>query len=169
MVWESTNIMVEDFWPASLNSFGGIFSLCWLLKDFPTKVSRKVFCWINMPLYNKNNTRQFNTTHTALSAELLMIQTAKLGQHSCAGATVPPRRGKTLFRVAQVRKWLKNMWEEMTWRLEDVDWFPALRSGQEHFQQKTFNEVGNRSRPRSPSTFAGESLRWATNRRDTIS
>lgn len=67
-----------------------------------------------MPLYNKNNTRQFNTTHTALSAELLMIQTAKLGQHSCAGAAVPPRRGKTLFRVAQVRKWLKNMWEEMT-------------------------------------------------------
>lgn len=169
MVWESTNIMVEDFWAAPLNSSRGIFSFWWLLEDLPTKGTSKVFCWINMQLHNKNNTRQFNTTHTGPSAELVMIQTAKLGQHSCAGAAVPPRRGKTMFRVAQIRKWLNSLWEEMIWRLEDLDWSPAVRHGQEHFQQKTFNEVANKSTPRSPSTFADESLRWATNRRDPFS
>lgn len=147
-VWESTNIMVGDIWGASFNSSGGIFSFCWLLKDFPTKGTGKVFCWINMPLHNKNNTRQSNTTPTGLSAELVMIQSPRLGQHSCAGTAVPARRGKTMFRVAQVRKWLNNVWEEMTWRPEDLDLFPALGYGQEHLQQKTFNEVGNRSRPR---------------------
>lgn len=109
IIYMKKHLMMEDFWAASLNSSSGILSFCWLLKDFPSKGTSKVFCWINMILHNKNNTRQFHTTHTGLSAELVMIQTAKVRQHSCAGAAVPLRRGKTMFRVAQVKKWSNSV------------------------------------------------------------
>lgn len=95
-----------------------------------------------MLLHNKNNTKQFNTTHTGLSAELAMIQTATLGQHSCAGAAVPPRRGKTMFRVAgqEVVKQRVGGYDLKTGGCGLV-----LRCGQEHFQQKAFNEVETRA------------------------
>lgn len=50
----------------------------------------RVFCWISMPACNKNNMKQFNTTHMGLTAELGMIQTSILGQNGCVGAAVAP-------------------------------------------------------------------------------
>lgn len=66
-----------------------------------------------------------------------------------------PREGKNKFKAAQVQKKLKHVWEEMALRLEDM--VVALGCG--HLEQKPFNVVGGRSRPRPPFTTAKEGLR----------